>query len=79
MNNTVKFTAIPIDKWSLQDRKGAITWLLGLYGFGNIKTWYLDTQPAGCEDLIMRDDIYFMFAAAFGEGYGTSRKYNEST
>lgn len=35
-------------------------------------TWYTDIQPAGCEDLVMRKDIYFMFVAAFGENYGTT-------
>lgn len=58
---------IAIEKWSHERRKAASAWLHDLYGFGTYKTWYVDVQPHGCEDLVMRKDIYFLFIAAFGK------------
>lgn len=63
---------IAIEKWTHKQRKAATDWLYNLYGYGNYETWYVDVQPAGIEDLVMRKDIYFMFTAAFGEDYGSA-------
>lgn len=60
-------TGIAIEKWSHKQRKAATDWLYNLYGYGNYETWYVDVQLHGCEDLVMRNDIYFMFIAAFGK------------
>ena len=57
---------IAIEKWSHEKRKAATNWLHSLYGSGTYKTWYIDIRPIGCEDLVMREDIYFLFKAAFG-------------
>jgi hypothetical protein len=85
MNNVI---GIAIENWPHEKRKAATDWLLNLYGPPSAgvsiwsqrgvgykwkeATWYTDLQPAGCEDLIMRKDIYFMFCAAFGENYGST-------
>ena len=63
---------IGIEKWEAKHVVDVRNWLRSLYGPSHYTTWYIDVQPYGCEDLVMRKDIYFMFVAAFGENNGST-------
>lgn len=62
---------IAVERWSSERRMQADQWLRAMYGSPSEQNWYFDYQPM-CTDIVMRKDIYFMFAAAFGVDYGTS-------
>ena len=51
---------VAIEKWNWLVRKDVFDWLEQNYGSSNKNTWYTD-KDYDFEDLVMKDEIYFMF------------------
>lgn len=62
---------IAVERWSWKKLNKATNWLHNNYGPEGYPVWYMDYQPM-CTDLVMREDVYFMFLARFGQDYATS-------
>lgn len=62
---------IAVESWPDKKLSKARKWLQRNYGPEGHPVWYMDYQPM-CTDLVMREDIYFMFLARFGQEYATS-------
>lgn len=63
---TVKLIAIAVDDWKADRREKVKQWFKNMGYPQGYPRWYFDYQPR-CEDLVMNQEIFFMYQAAFGK------------